>query len=224
MSDREMIRSKIKDNLRALDIDFDALHFDLDEIADLIVDSESIFLRANSSVVSDRQEEVVEIMNKFLRGRAGSFWSGESKIYYILGFHRGPENVYEVYLNHVADLDGSDLYVDLGDGNGFIDVSREAENYSVPQLVDELAARLNCSVVDVPATVERLGLAYYDRVDYENVEVSDESQTYEWFENNVDKKSIFNLISNAIYNVHIFKQVAYTVFEDTIDLSDCYED
>ena len=132
--------------------------------------------------------------------------------------------MYKVYLNHVADLDGSDLYVDLGDGNGFIDVSREAENYSIVQLVDELASRLNCSVVEVPATVERLGLAYFDRVDYENVEVSDESQTYEWFENNVDKKSIFNLISNAIYNVHIFKQVAYTVFEDTIDLSDCYED
>lgn len=224
MSDREKIRSKIKDRLGTLEVDFDALHFDLDEITDLIVDSESIFLHADSSVVSDRQEEVVEIMNKFLRGRAGSFWSGESKIYYSLGFHRGSEDVYKVYLNHVADLDGHDLYVDLGDGNGFIDVSREAENYSIVQLVDELASRLNCSVVEVPATVERLGLAYFDRVDYENVEVSDESQTYEWFENNVDKKSIFNLISNAIYNVHIFKQVAYTVFEDTIDLSDCYED
>lgn len=224
MNDREKIRSKIKDKLRTLSIDFDALHFNLDEIADLIVDSESIFLRATSNVVSDRQEEVIEIMNKFLRGRAGSFWSGESKIYYILGFHRQSEDMYEVYLNHVADLDGSDLYVDLGDGNGFIDVAREAENYSVPQLVDELASRLNCSVIEVPATVERLGLAYFDRVDYENVEVSDESQTYEWFENNVDKKSIFNLISNAIYNVHIFKQVGYTIFEDTIDLSDCYEE
>lgn len=224
MSDREMIRSKIKDKLRTLEIDFDALHFDLDEIADLIVDSESIFLHANSSVVSYRQEEVIEIMNKVLRGRAGSFWSGESQTYYTLGFHQQPEDVYEVYLRHVTDLDGHDLYVDLGDGNGFIDVSREAENYSVPQLVDELAARLNCSIVEVPDTVERLGLAYFDRVDYENVEVSDESQTYEWFENNVDKKSIFNLISNAIYNVHIFKQVSYTIFEDTIDLSDCYED
>lgn len=224
MADREKIRSKIKDKLRTLDIDLDALHFDLDEIADLIIDSESIFLHANSSVVSDRQEDVIEIMNKVLRGRAGSFWSGESKIYYSLGLHQQQEDAYEVYVTHVADLDGSDLYVDLGDGNGFIDVSREAENYSVPQLVDELAARLNCSVVEVPATVERLGLAFYDRVDYENVEVSDESQTYEWFENNVDKKSIFNLISNAIYNVHIFKRVSYTLFEDTIDLSDCYEE
>lgn len=219
-----MIRSKIKDKLRTLAIDFDALHFDLDEIADQIIDSESIFLHINSSVVSDRQEDVIEIMNKVLRGRAGSFWSGESKIYYILGFHRLPGDVYELRLSHVADLDGSDLYVDLGDGNGFIDVSREAENYSIVQLVDELASRLNCSIVEIPATVERLGLAYFDRVDYENVEVSDESQVYEWFENNVDKKSIFNLISNAIYNVHIFKQVGYTIFEDTIDLSDCYEE
>lgn len=224
MIDREKVKSKIKDKLRTLDIDFDALHFDLDEIADLIVDSESIFLHTNSNVVSDRQEEVIEIMNKVLRGRAGSFWSGESKIYYILGFHRQSEDVYEVYLRHVADLDGHDLYVDLGDGNGFIDVSNEAENYSIVQLVDELASRLNCSVVEVPATVERLGLAYFDRVDYENVEVSDESETYEWFENNVDKKSIFNLISNAIYNVHIFKQVSYTICEETIDLSDCFEE
>lgn len=83
---------------------------------------------------------------------------------------------------------------------------------------------MNCSVVEVPATVERLGLAFYDRVNYENVEVFDESQTYEWFENNVDKKSIFNLISNAIGNVHIFKQVSSALFDETIDLSDCYED
>lgn len=224
MIDREKVKSKIKDKLRTLDIDFDALHFDLDEIADLIVNSESIFLHTNSNVVSDRQEEVIEIMNKVLRGRAGSFWSGESKIYYILGFHRQSEDVYEVYLRHVADLDGHDLYVDLGDGNGFIDVSNESENYSVPQLVDELASRLNCSIVEVPATVERLGLAYFDRVDYENVEVSDESETYEWFENNVDKKSIFNLISNAINNVHIFKQVCCIISKTTVDFSDCYEE
>ena len=223
MSDREKIKSKIKDKLRTLKIDFDALRFDLDEIADEILDSESIFLYIDSSKVSD-QQEVIEIMTKVLSGRAGSFWSGESKTYYTLGFHRQSEDMYEVRLSHRADLDGHDLYVDLGDGNGFIDVSRDAENYSSVQLVDELASRLNCSVVEVPATVERLGLAYFDRVDYENVEVSDESQTYEWFENNVDKKRIFNLISNAIYNVHIFKQVGYTIFEETIDLSDCYEE
>lgn len=224
MSDREKIKSKIKDKIRTLKIDFDALRFDLDEIADEILDSESIFLYIDSSKVSDQQEEVIEIMNKVLRGRAGSFWSGESKTYYTLGFHQLSEDMYEVRLSHRADSDGHDLYVDLGDGNSFIDVSRDAENYSIVQLVDELASRLNCSVVEVPATVERLGLAYFDRVDYENVEVSDESQTYEWFENNVDKERIFNLISNAIYNVHIFKQVGYTIFEETIDLSDCYEE
>lgn len=222
MNDREKIKSKIKDKLRTLDIDFDALHFDLDEIADQIIDYEGLFFRVNSSEVSDQQEDVIEIMKKVLRGRDGSFWSGESKLYYFVHFYQKSDRTYEVSLCHAADLDGHDLYVDLG--NGFIDVAREAENYSVPQLVDELASRLHCSVVEVPATVERLGLAYYDRVDYENVEVSDESETYEWFENNVDKKSIFNLISNAIYNVHIFKQVSYTIYEETVDLSDCFEE
>ena len=32
MSDREKIRSKIKDKLRTLEVDFDALHFNLDEM------------------------------------------------------------------------------------------------------------------------------------------------------------------------------------------------
>ena len=222
MIDREKVRSKIKDKLRTLDIDFDALHFDLDEIADQLIDYEGLFFRVNSSEVSDRQEDVIEIMKKVLEGKDGSFWSGESKSYYFIQFYRESENTFRVSLFHAADLDGSDLYVDLGDG--FIDVSNESENYSVPQLVDELASRLNCSIVEVPATVERLGLAYFDRVDYENVEVSDESETYEWFENNVDKKSIFNLISNAINNVHIFKQVCCIISKTTVDFSDCYEE
>lgn len=222
MIDREKVRSKIKDKLRTLDIDFDALHFDLDEIADRIIDNERTLFGIDSSLKSDRQEEVIDIMKKVLRGRDGSFWSGESTTYYHLWFDLESENVYEISLHHVAELDGHDLYVDLGDG--IIDVAREAENYSVPQLVDELASRLNCSVVEVPETVERLGLAYFDRVDYENVEVSDESETYEWFENNVDKKSIFNLISNAIYNVYIFKKVSCRLFEEIVDFSDCYEE
>ena len=222
MIDREKVRSKIKDNLRTLDIDFDGLHFDLDEIADQLIDYEGLFFRVNSSEVSDRQEDVIEIMKKVLEGKDGSVWSGESKSYYFIQFYRESKNTFEVSLFHAADLDGSDLYVDLGDG--FIDVSNESENYSVPQLVDELASRLDCSVVEVPAIVERLGLAYFDRVDYENVEVADESETYEWFENNVDKKSIFNLISNAINNVHIFKQVCCIISKTTIDFSDCYEE
>lgn len=222
MIDREKVRSKIKDKLRTLDIDFDGLHFDLDEIADQLIDYEGLFFRVNSSEVSDRQEDVIEIMKKVLEGKDGSVWSGESKSYYFIQFYRESENTFSVSLFHAADLDGSDLYVDLGDG--FIDVSNEAENYSVPQLVDELASRLDCSVVEVPATVERLGLAYFDRVDYENVEVADESETYEWFENNVDKKSIFNLISNAINNVHIFKQVCCIISKTTVDFSDCYEE
>lgn len=224
MSDREMIRSKIKDKLRTLSIRFDDLHFDLDEIVDQIVDNERVSFWVDSSFISDQQEDVIEIMKRVIGNRAGSFWSGESKSFYFIGFYRESENVYELSLGQAADLNGHELYVDLGDGNGFIDVSREAENYSIVQLVDDLASRLNCSVVEVPATVERLGLAFYDRVDYENVEVFDESQTYEWFENNVDKKSIFNLISNAIGNVHIFKQVSSTLFDETIDLSDCYEE
>lgn len=224
MSDREMIRSKIKDKLRTLSIRFDDLHFDLDEIVDQIVDNERVSFWVDSSFISDQQEDVIEIMKRVIGNRAGSFWSGESKSFYFIGFYRESENVYELSLGQAADLNGHELYVDLGDGNGFIDVSREAENYSIVQLVDELASKLNCSVVEVPATVERLGLAFYDRVDYENVEVFDESQTYEWFENNVDKKSIFNLISNAIGNVHIFKQVSSTLFDETIDLSDCYEE
>lgn len=224
MSDREMIRSKIKDKLRTLSIRFDDLHFDLDEIVDQIVGNERVSFWVDSSFISDQQEDVIEIMKRVIGNRAGSFWSGESKSFYFIGFYRESENVYELSLGQAADLNGHELYVDLGDGNGFIDVSREAENYSIVQLVDELASRLNCSVVEVPATVERLGLAFYDRVDYENVEVFDESQTYEWFENNVDKKSIFNLISNAISNVHIFKQVSSTLFDETIDLSDCYEE
>ena len=224
MSDREMIRSKIKDKLRTLSIRFDDLHFDLDEIVDQIVDNERVSFWVDSSFISDQQEDVIEIMKRVIGNRAGSFWSGESKSFYFIGFYRESENVYELSLGQAADLNGHELYVDLGDGNGFIDVSREAENYSIVQLVDELASRSNCSVVEVPATVERLGLAFYDRVDYENVEVFDESQTYEWFENNVDKKSIFNLISNAIGNVHIFRQVSSTLFDETIDLSDCYEE
>lgn len=219
-----MIRSKIKDKLRTLSIRFDDLHFDLDEIVDQIVDNERVSFWVDSSFISDQQEDVIEIMKRVIGNRAGSFWSGESKSFYFIGFYRESENVYELSLGQAADLNGHELYVDLGDGNGFIDVSREAENYSIVQLVDDLASRLNCSVVEVPATVERLGLAFYDRVDYENVEVFDESQTYEWFENNVDKKSIFNLISNAIGNVHIFKQVSSTLFDETIDLSDCYEE
>lgn len=222
MIDRENVRSKIKDKLRTLNIDFDALHFDPDEIADQLIDYEGLFFRINSSVVSDRQEDVIDIMKKVLEGKDGSVWSGESKSYYFIQFYRESENTFSVSLFHAADLDGSDLYVDLGDG--FIDVSNDAENYSIVQLVDELASRLNCSVVEVPATVERLGLAYFDRVDYENVEVSDESETYEWFENNVDKKSIFNLISNAINNVHIFKQICYIISKTTVDFSDCYEE
>lgn len=222
MIDREKVRSKIKDKLRTLDIDFDGLHFDLDEIADQLIDYERLLFRVNSSEVSDRQEDVMEIMKKVLEGKDGSVWSGESKSYYFIQFYRESKNTFEVSLFHAADLDGSDLYVDLGDG--FIDVSNEAENYSVPQLVDELASRLDCSVVEVPAIVERLGLAYFDRVDYENVEVADESETYEWFENNVDKKSIFNLISNAINNVHIFKQVCCIISKTTVDFSDCYEE
>lgn len=224
MIDREKIRSKIKDKLITLEIDFDALRFDLDEIADRIIDNERVSFWVDSSFISDQQEDVIEIMKRVISNRAGSFWSGESKSRYFIGFYRESENIYELSLGQAADLDGHDLYVDLGDGNGFIDVSREAENYSIVQLVDELASRLNCSVVEVPSTVERLGLAYFDRVDYENVEVSDESQTYEWFEDNVDKKSIFNLISNAIHNVYIFKQVSSTIFDETIDLSDCYEE
>lgn len=222
MINRENVRSKIKDKLRTLDIDFDGLHFDLDEIADQLIDFERLLFRVNSSEVSDRQEDVIDIMKKVLEGKDGSVWSGESKSYYFIQFYRESENTFEVSLFHAADLDGSDLYVDLGDG--FIDVSNEAENYSVLQLVDELASRLNCSVVEVPAIVERLGLAYFDRVDYENVEVADESETYEWFENNVDKKSIFNLISNAINNVHIFKQVCCIISKTTVDFSDCYEE
>lgn len=222
MIDREKVKSKIKDKLRTLDIDFDGLHFDLDEIADRIIDNERTLFRIDSSLKSDRQEEVIDIMKKVLEGKDGSVWSGESKSYYFIQFYRESKNTFEVSLFHAADLDGSDLYVDLGDG--FIDVSNEAENYSVPQLVDELASRLDCSVVEVPAIVERLGLAYFDRVDYENVEVADESETYEWFENNVDKKSIFNLISNAINNVHIFKQVCCIISKTTVDFSDCYEE
>lgn len=222
MIDREKVRSKIKDKLGTLDIDFDGLHFDLDEIADRLIDYEGLFFRVNSSEVSDRQEDVIDIMKKVLEGKDGSVWSGESKSYHFIQFYQESENTFRVSLFHAADLDGSDLYVDLGDG--FIDVSNEAENYSIVQLVDELASRLNCSIVEVPATVERLGLAYFDRVDYENVEVSDESETYEWFENNVDKNSIFNLISNAINNVHIFKQVCCIISKTTVDFSDCYEE
>lgn len=223
MIDREKVRSKIKDKLRTLSMDLDALHFDLDEIADQIIDNERVTFWVDSKFISDRHEDVVEIMQRVIGNKAGSFWSGESKSFYFIGIYRESENVYELTLGQAVELNGQDLYINLGDG--FIDVEREAENYSIVQLVDELASRLNCSVVEVPATVDRLGLAFYDRVDYENVEVSDESETYEWFENNVDKKSIFILIANALSNnIYLSTNESSSLFEETVDFSDCYEE
>lgn len=98
MSDREMIRSKIKDKLRTLSIRFDDLHFDLDEIVDQIVDNERVSFWVDSSFISDQQEDVIEIMKRVIGNRAGSFWSGESKSFYFIGFYRESENVYELSL------------------------------------------------------------------------------------------------------------------------------
>lgn len=216
------IRSKVLEKLKNSSIDLERYFIDLEEVSSQIAVGDSVI-----EVIADlaeKDDEVLvdqfyRIIDQFKSQEAYTFRSDDLCAVYTLHGELKDDHVYSFNIEQYAYCEGGSLFINLGDG--IVYVPEESDRYQNSRLVDCLAMCLNCKVVDLPEILQSERLS--EDLDFTDCVASDESEVYEWFEDNVSNRDLLEMIDSTDFLEDLTGSRDEIILEFEIDFSDCFE-
>ena len=101
-------------------------------------------------------------------------------------------------------------------------IELDSDSFSISDAFDLLASAAHCSVLELPQRLVEKG--YKDFDDTTLLSANDESQIYDWVENNVSASDIINIAEEEDLIESVVGEYDRTDDKFEIDFSDCFED
>ena len=198
--------------------DYDDYAFDLEDLAEQIAecrDKVEVFDEIEDgdddgffSMVDDFAKSSTYVVHAY-DGGCGHSLTGDRKDGHVYSFELGSYLITGGYGYTFVILDGDLIELD-------------SDSFSISDAFDLLASAAHCSVLEIPQLLVEKG--YKDFDDEELLSVSDESQVYDWIENNISASEIISIAEEEELIESVVDEYDRTDDEFEIDFSDCFED
>lgn len=200
------------------DYDTDDYGFDLEDLAEQIAecrDRVEVFNEIEDgdddgffSMVDDFAKSSTYVVHAY-DGGCGHSLTGDRKDGHVYSFEIGSYLSTGGYGYTFVILDGDLIELD-------------SDSFSISDAFDLLASAAHCSVLELPQLLVEKG--YKDFDDEELLSASDESQVYDWIENNISASEIIDIAEEEELIESVVGEYDRTDDEFEIDFSDCFED
>ena len=224
-------RDQIKDNVDVVkpkvlakleevlgDYDTDDYDFDLEDLAEQIAeysDRVEVFDEIEDgdddgffSMADDFAKSSTYVVHAY-DGGCGHSLTGDRKDGHVYSFEIGSYLITGGYGYTFIILDGELIELD-------------SDSFSISDAFDLLASAAHCSVLELPRYLVEKG--YKDFDDEELLSANDESQVYDWIENNISASEIINIAEEEELIESVVGEYDRTDDKFEIDFSDCFED
>ena len=200
------------------DYDTDDYDFDLEDLAEQIAecrDRVEVFNEIEDgdddgffSMVDDFAKSSTYVVHAY-DGGCGHSLTGDRKDRHVYSFEIGSYLITGGYGYTFVILDGDLIELD-------------SDSFSISDAFDLLASAAHCSVLELPQYLVEKG--YKDFDDEELLSASDESQVYDWVENNISASEIISIAEEEELIESVVGEYDRTDDKFEIDFSDCFED
>lgn len=219
------VLAKLEEALAGYDLD--EYKFDLEELAEQIAEAQNRVEAFNEEVDGEEADELFfSFVNSFARsseyvvrfsddGSCSYSLTGDRKDEYAYSFEIGKYLYTGGYGETFIYSDG-DLYDLSGSFPHF------ADSFSISDEFDLLASAAHRSVLELPQYLVEKG--YKDFDDEELLSADDESQVYDWIEDNIYASDIIDIIEEEDLIEIVVGEYSETLHTFEIDFSDCFED
>lgn len=219
------VLAKLEEALAGYDLD--EYKFDLEELAEQIAEAQNRVEVFNEEVDGDEADELFfSFVNSFAKsseyavhfsddGSCSYSLTGDRKDEYAYRFEIGKYLYTGGYGETFIHVDG-DLYDISGSFPHF------ADSFSISDAFDYLASASHCNVLELPQRLVDKGYTDFD--DKELLSANDESQVYDWVENNISASEIISIAEEEELIESVVGEYDRTDDEFEIDFSDCFED
>ena len=198
--------------------DTDDYDFDLEDLAEQIAECEDrveVFDEIEDgdddgffSIVDDFAKSSTYVLHAY-DGGCGHSLTGDRKDGHVYSFELGTYLATGGYGYTFIILDGDLIELD-------------SDSFSISDAFDLLASAAHCSVLELPQRLVEKG--YKDFDNEELLSADDESQVYDWVENNVYAGDIIHIIEEEELIESVVGEYDRTDDKFEIDFSDCFED
>lgn len=198
--------------------DTDDYDFDLEDLAEQIAecrDRVEVFNEIEDgdddgffSMVDDFAKSSTYVVHAY-DGGCGHSLTGDRKDGHVYSFEIGSYLITGGYGYTFVILDGDLIELD-------------SDSFSISDAFDLLTSAAHCSVLELPQYLVEKG--YKDFDDEELLSASDESQVYDWVENNISASEIISIAEEEELIESVVGEYDRTDDEFEIDFSDCFED
>lgn len=205
-------------NLEEVLDDYDDYDFDLEDLAEQIAECK------------DR----VEVLNEIEDGDDDGFFSmvddfAKSSTYIVHAYDGGCGHSLtgDRKDGHVYSFEIGSYLITGGYGYTFVIlkgdlIELDSDLFSISDAFDLLASAAHCSVLKLPQLLVDKG--YKDFDDEELLLANDESQVYDWIENNISASEIISIAEEEELIESVVGEYDRTDDTFEIDFSDCFED
>lgn len=198
--------------------DYDNYDFDLEDLAEQIAgcrDRVEVFNEIEDgdddgffSMVDDFAKSSTYVVHAY-DGGCGHSLAGDRKDGHVYSFEIGSYLITGGYGYTFVILDGDLIELD-------------SDSFSISDAFDLLSSAAHCSVLELPRYLVEKG--YKDFDDEELLSASDESQVYDWIENNISASEIISIAEEEELIESVVGEYDRTDDKFEIDFSDCFED
>lgn len=214
----DVVKPKVLAKLEEVLDDYDDYDFDLEDLAEQIAecrDRVEVFNEIEDgdddgffSMVDDFAKSSTYVVHAY-DGGCGHSLTGDRKDEHVYSFELGSYLITGGYGYTFVILDGDLIELD-------------SDSFSISDAFDLLASAAHCSVLELPQYLVKKG--YKDFDDEELLSANDESQVYDWIENNISASEIISIAEEEELIESVVGEYDRTDDKFEIDFSDCFED
>lgn len=192
--------------------------FDLEDLAEQIAEREDK-VEVYDEIEDDDDSTFFSICDDFAKSSTYVVHAYDGGCSRVLTGDRKDGHVYSFELETYLITGGYGYTFIILDGDL---IELDSDSFSISDAFDLLASAAHCSVLELPQLLVEKG--YKDFDDEELLSANDESQVYDWVENNVYAGDIIHIIEKEELIEVIVGEYDRTDDKFEIDFSDCFED
>lgn len=214
----DVVKSKVLAKLEEALDDLDDYDFDLEDLAEQIAECEDR-VEVFDEIEDGDDDGFFSMVDRFAKdstyvvhaydGGCGHSLTGDRKDGHVYSFELGSYLITGGYGYTFIVLDGDLIELD-------------SDSFSISDAFDLLASRSHYDVLDLPQYLVEKG--YKDFDDEELLSANEESQVYEWIENNISASDIISIAEEEELIESVVGEYDRTDDKFEIDFSDCFED
>lgn len=192
--------------------------FDLEDLAEQIAEREDK-VEVYDEIEDDDDSTFFSICDDFAKSSTYVVHAYDGGCSHVLTGDRKDGHVYSFELETYLITGGYGYTFIILDGEL---IELDSDSFSISDAFDLLASAAHCSVLELPQLLVEKG--YKDFDNEELLSADDESQVYDWVENNVYAGDIIHIIEEEELIEVIVGEYDRTDDKFEIDFSDCFED